>query len=314
MEYRKLGDSDLRVSALGLGCATFGREIDEAASFAMIDRALDSDINLLDTAEAYGRGVSEEVLGNYFRKTNRRDRFVLATKKLPALGYRAVIEGLEASLRRLRTECVDLYQLHAFDPQTPLDETFRALDQLVSEGKVRTIGCSNFSAGNLADAIETGRRTAGARLVSLQPNYNLAVREIEKEILPVCAREGLGVISYSPLGAGFLTGKFRRGGEIPPGTRFDIMPGHQDIYLKDRLFDVVEGLERIARETDYPMIQLALRWLMTRSGITSILIGGRRVEHIDQAIRALEREDIPSEVIDRLSHLSQWQATREEPP
>jgi len=305
MEYRTLGDTDLRVSALGLGCATFGREIDEAASFAMIDRALDSDINLLDTAEAYGQGVSEEVLGNYFRKTNRRDRFVLATKKLPALGYRAVIEGLEASLRRLHTDCVDLYQLHAFDPLTPLDETFRALDRLVSEGKVRTIGCSNFSAGNLAGAIETGRRTAGARLVSLQPNYNLAVREIEQEILPVCAHEGLGVISYSPLGAGFLTGKFRRGGEIPSGTRFDIMPGHQDIYLKDRLFDVVEGLERIALETGCTMIHLALRWVMTRNGITSVLVGGRRVEHIEQAIRALQADDVSAEVIERLTLLSE---------
>jgi len=305
MKYGILGGSGLEISSLGLGCVTFGREIDEAASFGMIDRALDLGINILDTAEVYGQGASEQVLGNYFRATGRRDRFVLATKKLPALGYQAVIDGLEASLERLRTDRIDLYQLHACDPKTPLKETFRALDKLVSDGKVRAIGCSNFSAGDLMDAVEAGRGTECARLVSLQPNYNLVVREIEKEVLPICAREGLGVLSYSPLGAGFLTGKFRRGGEIPLGTRFDLIPGHQNIYLKERLFDGLEGLERISDETGFPMIQLALRWVMTRSGITSVLIGGRRIEHIDQAIRALEREDIPPEVIERLSRLSE---------
>ena len=305
MEYRNLGDSDLRPSSLGLGCVTFGREIDEAASFGMIDRALEVGINLLDTAEAYGKGASEEVLGNYFHHTGRRDQFVLATKKLPSLAYQAVIDGLEASLRRLRTDRVDLYQMHAFDPRTPLEETFRALDKLVSDGKVRAIGCSNFSAANIEEAVEAGKGTECARLVSLQPNYNLAIRDIENEVLPVCVREGLGVLSYSPLGAGFLTGKFRRGGEIPLGTRFDIIPGHQSIYLKDRLFDVVEGLEQIADETGIPMVQLALRWVMTRSRVTSVLIGGRRVAHIDQAIRASEREDVSAELIERLSHLSE---------
>jgi aryl-alcohol dehydrogenase-like predicted oxidoreductase len=314
MKYRNLGDTDLRLSSLGLGCATFGREIGEAASFQMIERALDVGIVILDTAEAYGQGASEEVLGEYFRVTGRRDRFVLATKKLPPLGYQAVIDGLEASLKRLKTDRIDLYQLHAYDPQTPLEETFRALDKLVLDGKVRTVGCSNFSAGNLLDAVAEGRRTAGARPVSLQPNYNLVVRDIEKEILPICAREGLSIISYSPLGAGFLTGKFRRGGEIPPGTRFDIMPGHQDIYLKDRLFDVVEGLERIADETGRSMIHLALRWVLTRSGVTSVLIGGRRVEHIDQALKALDDDSLPSGILERLSHLSQWQVTGEGSP
>ena len=305
MEYSNLGDTDLRISSLGLGCVTFGREIDESASFEMIDRALAVGINFLDTAEVYGQGASEQVLGEYFQVTGRRDRFVLATKKLPPLGYQAVIDGLEASLKRLKTDRVDLYQLHAYDPQTPLEETFRALDKLVSDGKVRAVGCSNFGAENLLDAVEAGRRTAGARLVSLQPNYNLAVRDIEQEILPICDREGLRVVSYSPLGAGFLTGKFRRGGEIPPGTRFDIIPGHQNIYLKDQLFNVVEGLERIANETRISMVHLALRWVMTRSGITSVLIGGRRVEHIEQAIRALQADDVSAEVIERLTLLSE---------
>ena len=305
MEYSNLGDTDLRISSLGLGCVTFGREIDESASFELIDRALAGGINFLDTAEVYGQGASEQVLGEYFQVTGRRDRFVLATKKLPPLGYQAVIDGLEASLKRLKTDRVDLYQLHAYDPQTPLEETFRALDKLVSDGKVRAVGCSNFSAENLLDAVEAGRRTAGARLVSLQPNYNLAVRDIEQEILPICDREGLRVVSYSPLGAGFLTGKFRRGGEIPPGTRFDIIPGHQNIYLKDQLFNVVEGLERIANETRISMVHLALRWVMTRNGVTSVLIGGRRVEHIDQAIRALQADDVSAEVIERLTLLSE---------
>lgn len=305
MEYRKLGSSDLRPSSIGLGCVTFGREIDEAASFAMIDRALDVGINFLDTAEAYEQGASEEVLGNYFHRSGRRDRFILATKKLPALAYRAVIDGLEASLRRLQTDRIDLYQLHAYDPHTPLEDTFRALDKLVSDGKIRAVGCSNFGADNLMAAVEAGNRTEGAPLVSLQPNYNLVVRDIEEQVLPVCAREGLGVISYSPLGAGFLTGKFRRGGGIPPGTRFDIMPGHQEIYLQDRFFAVLEGLERIAEETGIPMVQLALRWVMTRSGITSVLIGGRQAAHIDQAILASEREDVSAEVVERLSRLSE---------
>ncbi len=304
MEYRKLGNSDLEVSSIGLGCVTFGREIDEAASFLLIDHALEHGINLLDTAEVYAHGASENVIGSYIKKKKNRDNFILATKKIAPLDYDAIIEGLESSLQRLQTDHVDLYQLHVYDQKVSLEETFRALDKLTADGKVRFVGCSNFTAENLKDAFEVSETLSHARFVSIQPNYNLVARGIEQEILPFCQEKTIGVLSYSPLGAGFLTGKFRKGETIPGGTRFDVMPAHQDIYFKDALFEVMEGLRSLADESGLSMIHLALRWVMTRPGVSSVLTGGRHIGHVDQAINAAEAEDVSDALLTRLTELS----------
>lgn len=286
MDYRTLGRSHLRVSAIGMGGATFGREIDEPAAFAVLDRALARGITLFDTAEAYSAGKSEAILGRWVASRGVRNQIVLATKVAPALGGARVIAAAEASLRRLQVDTIDLFQLHSWDAGTPLEETLAALDTLVRAGKARYIGCSNFAAWQLCKALWRQDVAGAARLECVQPVYNLAKREIEGELLPLCADQQLGVITYSPLGAGFLTGKYRQHGPVPHGTRFAIVPGHQAIYFNDAAFQAMERLRACAAEIDIPMAQLGLAWVLSRPGITTTLIGARDVSQVDQAFEA----------------------------
>jgi 1-deoxyxylulose-5-phosphate synthase len=302
MEYRKLGRTDLQVSSIGLGCVTFGREIDEETAFAVMDRALERGINLIDTAEAYARGNSETVVGNWLAKSGKRDQIVLATKVAGKLNRERILSSAEASLRRLQTDVIDLFQVHHWDAQTPVEETLEALDLLVQQGKVRYIGCSNYAAWHLCKALWRQDVNGWGRMESVQPNYNLAVREIEKEMLPLCADQEVGVISYSPLGAGFLTGKYRKDAEIPQGTRFDVIPDHQNIYFSDKNFDIVEGLRAKAQEMDVPVVRLALAWVINQPGITSVLIGARKIEHVEQAFEA-ESMGMSPELQEALSSL-----------
>jgi aryl-alcohol dehydrogenase-like predicted oxidoreductase len=288
MEQRSLGRSGLRVSAIGIGGATFGREIDGPASFAVLDRALERGITLIDTAEAYGAGRSEELIGRWLAERGARDRVTLATKVSGALSAERVRSSCEASLRRLGVEHVDLFQLHRWDPDVPLEETLGAMDELVRAGKTRAVGCSNYAAWQLAKAL--WRQDVGglARFESTQPVYNLADRRIEHELLPLCADQRLGVISYSPLGAGFLTGKYRPGGGVPQGTRFAIVPAHQELYFTPARFRVMEGLRQVAADAGLPMPHAALAWVLGRPGVTSVLIGARDPAHVDQGLAAAE--------------------------
>jgi 1-deoxyxylulose-5-phosphate synthase len=291
MEYRTLGRSDLRVSWIGLGGATFGREIDEATTFAVLDRALERGITLFDTAAAYSSGGSEEILGRWIARRGVRDQIVLATKVAAPLDPVQVLASAEASLRRLQVETIDLFQLHSWDAHTPLEETLGALDELVQQGKVRYVGCSNFAAWQVCKSLWRQDTHSWARLESCQPVYNLAMREIQRELLPFCADQELGVITYSPLGAGFLTGKYRHGQPVPSGTRFDIVPGHQDIYFNDASFGAMERLRAKAAQHELPMAQLGLAWVLSRPGITATLIGARSPAQVDQAFEAAELRD-----------------------
>jgi len=302
MEYRQLGRTDLQVSSIGMGCVTFGREIDEATSFAVMDRALEHGITLFDTAEAYANGRSEEVVGAWLAARGTRDKIVLATKKLPPSTPEAIVASVEASLRRLQTETIDLYQLHAWDAKTPLEATLETLARLVEAGKIRYLGCSNFAAWQLCKALWQADVHGWPRLESVQPNYNLVVRDIEKELLPLCADQTVGVISYSPLGAGFLTGKYRQGEPEPEGVRFNILPAHQRIYYHDTGFRIMEGLRAQAAATGRTMINLALAWVIGQPGITSVLIGARHIGHIDQAFEA-EQLGLSDELRSALSSL-----------
>ncbi|MDJ0754182.1 MAG: aldo/keto reductase [Ardenticatenaceae bacterium] len=286
MKYRVLGKSDLSVSSIGLGCVTFGREIDEANAFVLMDHALDRGINLFDTAEAYAAGTSEEVVGRWIESRGVRDQIILATKVAGSLTRKRIQSSVEASLRRLKTDRIDLFQLHHWDQEAPLAETLAALEDLMTQGKVSYIGCSNYNAEQLRQAIAYQTSNGWSTMSSVQPNYNLVVREIEKELIPLCAAQQVGIISYSPLGAGFLTGKYRKGGPIPAGTRFDIIPGHQGIYFSEDNFRKVEKLRDVANASGVSMVQLALAWVINQPGITSVLIGGRTVDHIDQAFHA----------------------------
>ena len=286
MEYRRLGQTDIEVSSIGLGCVTFGREIDQQTAFAVMDRAVEHGINLFDTAEAYAGGASEETIGHWFAERQSRDKIVLATKVAGAQTRAHILASAEDSLRRLQTDCIDLFKVHNWDPDVPIAETIEALNALVEQGKARYVGCSNYDADQLAAALATAADNNWARMQATEPNYNLVVRDIEDALLPLCQERQVGVISYSPLGAGFLTGKYHRNGTVPSGTRFDVIPGHQDIYFKDEYFDIVEGLRAKATELDRTMIELALAWAIGQPGITSVLIGARGIEQVDQAFAA----------------------------
>ncbi len=303
LQYLHLGTTDLEVSSIGLGCVTFGREIDEPTSLAILDRAVERGINLLDTAAIYGEGASEEILGRWMNQRATRDRVVLATKVSGRLTRELVIESVEASLRRLATDRIDLLQAHDWDDRTPLEETLEAFDDLVQRGLVRHCGCSNWDASQLREARSLAADRGWRPLESIQPIYNLVDRHIEDELLELCSSQRIGVTSYSPLGAGFLTGKYRRDGNVPGGTRFDVKPAHQDIYFTDHGFRMTEQLRAMAGVVGLPMARLALAWVLRRDGITSVLIGARTPQHVDQAFESLEtaRSTDLQGLFDRLS-------------
>ena len=285
MQYRKLGHSDISVSTIGMGCVTFGREIDRQTSLAIMNHAFEHGITLFDTAAAYGQGVSESVVGEWLQGRNLQDQIVLATKVSGTLTRQRIVSSAEASLKRLQTDHIDLLQTHVWDDSTPLEETLEALTALVRQGKVRQVGCSNYSASQLAAALTLSDQARLIRMVAVQPPYNLVQRDIEADLLPLCAAENIGVISYSPLAAGFLTGKYRLDGPIPPGTRFDVAPGHQDIYFTEHGYRVLEQLDNEARTSGVSHVQQAFSWVLGQTGITSVLIGARNTSQIDQALQ-----------------------------
>jgi len=290
MEYRQLGNTDLQVSSIGIGCVTFGREIDRETSFEILDRALDRGITLFDSAEAYGQGASENILGEWIADRGVRDRTVLATKVSGVLTKDRVISSAEESLRRLQVDQIDLFQLHVWDNDSPLDETLEALNSLVESGKVRAVGCSNWCAWQLAKSLLLCQDSGMPRIQSVQPPYNLVQRDIEAELLPLCGDQQIGVISYSPLAAGFLTGKYGRGTAIPKGTRFDVIPGHQPLYFTEQGYAVLDRLEQAAELSGHSMVQLALAWTLKQPHVTSMLIGARNTAQVDQAFEAEQLE------------------------
>lgn len=296
MEYRKLGDSHLTVSRIGMGCVTFAREIDEAASFAMADRALERGITLFDTADCYAEGASETVLGRWIRSRGVRDNIVLMTKvggpmsSDPAdrgCSGRRIVKNLEDSLRRLEVDHVDAYLVHCWDPDVPPVETLGALDGAARQGKVRAIGCSHYAAWQLCRMLWLADVNDLKRMQIVQPGCSLVDREIEKEMIPLCEDQDVGIVTYSPLAAGLLTGKYRRGGPVPAGSRFNVRPIHQDVYFHDAAFRIVEALREKAGRMGVPMVHLALALALTQPAVASVLVGGRSTAHVDQAFEAL---------------------------
>ncbi len=278
--------ADIQTGRIGLGCATFGREIDQAASFAVADRALERGITMFDTAESYANGESERVLGRWVRDRGVRDRVTIATKVTAPLSQARILTTAEASLRNLGIERIDLYYLHVYPGDDRLEESLHALDALVRDGKVRRIGCSNFTHNQLRHALALQDRRGWARMRAIQPRYNLVDRDIERQTLPLCRREDIAVIAYSPLGAGFLTGKYRRDGAIPSGSRFDINPEHQQVYFHEEKWKIMERLREQSQATGAPMTRLALAWVLQQTAIATVLIGGRCPEQVDQAFDA----------------------------
>ncbi len=294
MEIRNLGKSGLRVSAIGLGCNNFGGRLDLEATRAVIHKAFDLGITLFDTADIYGeRGGSETLMGKVLG--DRRKDIVLATKFGMAMSddgtkqggsRRWIMKAVEDSLRRLQTDWIDLYQIHAADPLTPIEETLRALDDLVRSGKVRYVGCSNLPSWQVVEAAWTARTMGLNAFVSCQDEYSLVVRGAEKELMPAARAYGMGLLPYFPLASGLLTGKYRRNQPLPPGTRLANTQRLADRYMTDRNWAISEKLIDYAEARGHTALELAFSWLLARAPVASVIAGATRPEQLEQNIKA----------------------------
>jgi 1-deoxyxylulose-5-phosphate synthase len=293
------------VSRLCLGTMTFGLQCDEPTSVAILDRAADGGIDFLDSSDAYPlggdlptRGVTEEILGRWLR--GKRDRFIVATKCFAPTGpapfdagnsRKHILDAVDASLRRLQTDYIDLYQLHGYDRETPIDETLGALDDLVHQGKVRYIGCSNFLTYQLVRAVGRTETRRLARLDCVQPRYNLLFRQIEREMLPYCSEEGIGVIPYNPIAGGLLSGKHSRANPPPESSRFTLGNAgrmYQERYWHDHEFDTVEALRELAKEAGVNLVTLSVAWVMANQAVTAPIIGASSPGQLDHSLAAAE--------------------------
>jgi aryl-alcohol dehydrogenase-like predicted oxidoreductase len=296
MQYRYLGRTGLKVSELCLGAMTFGRESSVEESFQMMNRFVEAGGNFVDTADVYSQGVSEEVLGRWLQN-QKRDDFVIATKVRFNMGdgpndlglsRKHILAGIEASLKRLGTDYIDLYQIHGWDPGTPLEETLQTLDSLVRNGKVRYFGASNVTAWQLQKSIDISRHNGWEAFSCLQPLYNLLDRELEWDLVPVCLNEGVGIIPWSPLRGGWLSGKYRRGMEAPPeGTRVEEAGKRGwseswDAYANERTWSIIDTIIEISEETGKSAAQISLNWLLQMPGVTAPIIGVRTMKHLEE--------------------------------
>jgi len=305
MQHVKLGRAGLKVSRLCLGTMTFGLQCDEATSHAILDTAAEAGITFIDTADVYPLGGTldtvgrtEEIIGRWLK--GRRDEFVLATKCGNKVGHapwqqgasrKHILWAIDASLRRLGTDYVDLYQLHYYDPATPIEETLEALDIVVRTGRARYVGCSNFLAWQVARALGKSEARGLTLFATVQPRYNLLFRQIERELLPLCSEEGLGVLPYNPLAGGLLSGKHDSTRPPPEGTRFAIGSAasmYQDRYWHEREFDTVSKLNELAKEIGVSLVTLAVAWVLANPAVTSPIIGASRPEQLAASVAAVD--------------------------
>ncbi len=311
MEYVRFGKlTGLKVSKVALGTMTFGRETDEQTSFAIMDRYTELGGNFFDCADMYAKGASEEIIGRWLKDRGARDQTIIATKVYNAMGSGPndrgltrlhIQQGVEASLRRLGVDVIDLYQIHRWDVETPIEETLSALNDLVVQGKVRYLGASNLAAWQLCQYRELAKRNGLAPFISLQPAYSAINRAIENEILPYCMREGVAVMVFNPLGGGMLTGKYRRGEDMPAEARLTAFGYYYDRYYTEQSLTIVEQFLKAAEERNVTPAQLGFAWVLADPRITCPIIGARNLDQFNDTIQALnikltpeEREAIPA--------------------
>jgi aryl-alcohol dehydrogenase-like predicted oxidoreductase len=309
MKIKQLGRTGLKVSEIALGTMTFGNQADQATAFAIMDVADKAGVTFFDSADVYPLGGdlsmvgrTEEFIGNWMQERGARDRIVLATKCRGGMGAGPNDEGLsrkhiisacDASLRRLKTDYIDLYQAHSPDPATPIEETLRAYDDLVRAGKVRYVGCSNYLAWQLAEALWTSDKAGLARFDCDQPRYNLLFRMIEDEIIPFCISQGVGVIAYNPLAGGMLTGRYRQMRDIQANTRFGLKNSgalYQRRYWKDSIFDVVDALAGFLEPRGKSLTHVALAWVLAQPGITSAILGASTPAQLEDSLHGVDLE------------------------
>ena len=326
MKYRRLGSAGVKVSELCLGGMTFGEAdeksfmhgigSDEKTSFDVMNRALELGVNFIDTADVYGQdGLSERVIGSWFERDKRRDEVVLATKFRFTMGTGPNKSGgsryklmrcAEASLRRLKTDRIDLYQIHMQDIETPEEETLRALDDLVRQGKVLYIGCSNYAAYRLMDSLWTSRTAGLARYVTLQAEYSLVVRDLEREHVPLCRETGLGILPWSPLAGGFLSGKYDKSKPPPPGTRLEKMQERLQRFDNERCWRTLAAVREVAKETGFSPSAVSLAWLLSKPQVTSTIFGARNLQQLEDNVKAAELT-LTSEQVKRLDDASAFE-------
>jgi aryl-alcohol dehydrogenase-like predicted oxidoreductase len=313
MEYRNLGRTGVKVSPLCLGAMMFGAwgEPDHEKSIRIIHAALDAGINFVDTADVYSQGENEEIVGKALK--GRRDDIVLATKFHGQMGdeinhqgssRRWIMTEVENSLRRLQTDYIDLYQVHRPREDTDVEETLSALTDLVRAGKIRYFGSSTFPASQIVEAQWVSRDRGLERFKTEQPPYSILVRGIEADVLPTCQRHGIGVIPWSPLGGGWLSGKYRKGQDTPSSTRADRLPGRYDLSLpgNQRKFDAADALGALADEVGIPLIEIAIAWVINHPAVTSAIIGPRTMEHLESQLPAASRT-LDAELLDRIDEI-----------
>ncbi len=321
MKYRRLGRTGLKVSEVGLGTMAFGRWIDEQASEAVLNAALEAGINVVDTADIYGRGMdlgdptligeSEEIIGNTLR--GRRSEVILATKFHARVGTGVndagqsryhIYRALENSLKRLKTDYVDLYQVHSFDAETPIEETLRALDDLIRQGKIRYIGCSNYAAWQLAKAHGVSALNGLHRFESVQPEYSLIARDMERELVPFAESEQVGILVYSPLGRGILTGKYRQGEAPPAESRLAAGEKRLELLLQGNpAYALVDAIKPLAEARGWTLAQFAFTWVLSHSYVSSAILGASKPEHVRDSLRYADERLTPEELteIDEIS-------------
>ena len=310
MNYRNLGKSGLKVSQLCLGTNNFGGQISEEASLKIVNKALDCGINVIDTANIYMTGKSEEIIGKAVK--GRRDEVTIATKlgfgkvegpNQSGLSRKHIINQVEHSLKSLQTDVIDIYYMHRFDPETPLEETLRTFDYLVRQGKVRYIACSNFAAWQIAKANGICENHDWEKLIAVQPPYNLLQRDIEEDIIPYCQQEGLGILTYTPLMGGFLTGKYSKASPPPAGSRFEYNPRLWKHASQESNFALLEQIENIADDVGIPVSKLAIAWILKNPAITAPIVGASSVEQVEENSRIVEI-NLDDDAYQRLNELT----------
>ncbi len=307
MQYRKLGNSGLDISTVGIGTNNFGRRMDLNATQKVIHKAIDLGINFFDTSNTYGNQLSEEYIGKTITKDIRKN-IIIATKFGMDMGgipnnigasRKHILEQVDDSLKRLNSDYIDLYQIHVPDPHTPILETLTTLNDLVRSGKVRYIGCSNFAGWQIAQAMETSRKESLEAFVSNQPEYSMLNRSIETEILPACENYKLGILPFFPLANGFLTGKYKRNQPPPSGTRLSESAESANAYFTSKNFDIIEKLEQLANDANHTVTELAISWLLSNNNVSSVISGATKTSQLEINAKAADW-DLETDVFDEI--------------
>jgi len=310
MDYRNLGRSGLKVSRICLGTNNFGGQVSEEASIAIVNKAVDCGINVMDTADVYTGGRSEEIIGRAVK--GRRDQVIIATKvgfgvgqasNQSGLSRKHILSQVEHSLKSLQTDFIDVYYLHRFDPETPLEETVRTFNDMVRQGKVRYVACSNFAAWQISKAQEICEAHDMEKFIAVQPPYNLMQRDVERDLLPYCQQEGLGVLTYTPLMGGFLTGKYLKAAPPPAGSRYEYSQRLWQRVNQESNFAILEQLEMVAEDIGIPMSKLALAWILKNPIVTAPIVGASSTEQVEENCRLTEI-NLADETYRRLNDLT----------